>query len=116
MLKQWKIVLSQSFIRNGHTLNINPFLSQLATSAPLHDLSFAFPLRHRPLELMVMGSSVLSFPEETSPLLATRLRTGNRICAFGDGTVKDGIGAHGWRRRISSAIRWTPGHHHITLN
>ena len=48
-----------------------------------------------------MGSSVLSVAEATSSLLATSLRTGTRLYSFGDGTVKDGIGAHGWQLCLS---------------
>jgi len=48
-----------------------------------------------------MGPSVLSVAEATSSLLATSLRKGTQLYSFGDGTVKDGIGArigaHGWQ-------------------
>jgi hypothetical protein len=49
-------------------------------------------------ELSIMGPGVLN-KDTIAESFAHRLRTGLTIKAFGDGTVKDGIGAHGWHIR-----------------
>jgi hypothetical protein len=46
-----------------------------------------------------MGPGVLSNDQHIAELFSYRLRTGLTIKAFGDGTVKDSIGAHGWHMR-----------------
>ena len=79
--------------------NVRPFLPQPTVTDPHPHLTFTTFLRHWPKELMVMGFLVLSVSEETLPLLVTQFCTGNRLCAVGNGTVKDGIGAHRWQLR-----------------
>jgi len=105
MLKQWSTVLQQSFIRTGLTLvNITLFQPESIASNEFPHLTLVSFLRHRPKELAVMAPSVLLVSEETSALLATCLCMGNSLCAFCDGTVKDGIGSHGWQIRPSLAL------------
>ena len=100
MLQQWKTVLGQAFIKTGHTLNFRPSLKQIPPQAQPSDTFTSF-LTTRPEEVIVMGHSVLSVAEATSSILATSLRKGTQLYSFGDGTVKDGIGAHGWQIRPS---------------
>ena len=100
MLQQWKTVLRQAFIKTGHTLNFRPSLKQIPPQAQPSDIFMSF-LTTRPEEVIVMGPSVLSIAKATSSILATNLRKGTQLYSFGDGTVKDGIGAHGWQSRPS---------------
>ena len=129
MISNWKRALSKSLLRGDSTID-NPAGPMNLVLPEQPPSTFTEFLQTRPQELRVMGTQVLN-NNEALLHLANRLKNGNMIQTFGNGAVKDGIGAHRWhihpslarshiRRsscdRISSSIRRTPRYYDITQN
>ena len=97
MLKHWRQLLRSCFLLSTNLIAHPP---SLFTPLPqtLHPASFTEYLLANAHELSIMGTGVLN-QDSIATFLADYISSGLPIDTFGDGTVKDGIGAHGWHIR-----------------
>ena len=105
MLSHWRQLLRSCFL-----LATNLIAHPLPPTPTLPPASFTEYLLEHAHELSIMGTGVLN-QDSTASFLADRISSGLPINAFGDGTVKDGIVAHGWH--IRPTLDFTNDHHSI---
>ena len=98
MLQHWRQLLRSCFLLSNNQLANPPSHSTPLPQAPPPTLFSHQYLAANEDELSIMGPGVL-YHDEIATLFTNCLSSALPIKAFGDGTVKDGIGAHGWHIR-----------------
>ena len=122
MLQHWRQLLRSCFLLANNQLD-NPLPPPIPLLQTPHPTTFSQHLLTNEHELSIMGPGVLG-TDNIAEILADRLHSGLTIVAFGDGTVKYGIGAHGRHIRphlnlshdqfliqSASQIEKSPGYH-----
>ena len=109
MLSHWRQLLRSCFLLSTNLI-AHPPSHPLPPTLTLPPVSFTAYLLEHAHELSIMGTGVIN-QDSTASFLADRISSGLPINAFGDGTVKDGIGAHGWH--IRPTLDLTNDHHSI---
>ena len=93
MIENWNRTLRQALLKSDSTVEINDDHQHVEPPQPAQTFT-EFPLA-RQRELRVMGQQTLN-QDQAAAIIADRLKYGDTVKTFRDGTVKDGISAHGW--------------------
>ena len=97
-VQDWQRCIRLSFLSGAHSMPI-----QLLPTPDLMDMPYptttftAFYLSQPPSVSDIVGQSLLDIPECSTAAFATSLEHTDQITIFGDGSVKDGRGAHSTR-------------------